>query len=495
MSDITVRFGGAQIVVAAGESTGLADAYAAAAAESLEQAQQIVAELPATIQPYLDNVNEAVGTIPAIMQPYVDEAQQVVDTINPKLGELSERSGYHSAWTTSAGLLNIGFRSSDSRPIFGNGGDVVGRIEAQEAAVEIVTSARSGIALAGRLANGQLPWLVDSWGRFWANGHNVAAELNWLLANGGGGGSPALSTDLVVIGDSIAAPGSGVGPDIAGLFPGRTTYGNGIGGEDPVQIFQRQGGVPTTGVVAGGSIPASGAVAVTGLNLLNGSADRSIAAEVIPTSGPAIAGTLSYVTATGVYSFTRTTPGSAAAVPNPAVIVVKSGLSGESIDVMRAAIQIWIAGRNDLGDGAGDPIDDAFDVQKIMGYLSLATAFTTTKRNVVSGVVNGATDKLTGDGGTRTTALSSWTYLKNCQRINAAYRAVYGHQFVDIMALAEAAGLTETYTVNGETFQVMLRSFTDNTVPGDGDGLHPGNLMGKQFMAKAIRDHILSKGY
>lgn len=300
-----------------------------------------------------------------------------------------------------------------------------------------------------------------------------------------------LSTDVAIFGDSIGAPGSGIGTFLAALLLGRTTFQNSIGGQRSTDIFQRQGGKPTTGIVADNAIPASGPVAVTGINLLNGTGNQTIAVEVIGTSGQVVAGTLAFTASGTAYTFTRSAAGSAIGVSNPAIFVVKSGLGGAvPIATLRAATQVWVAGRNDAGKSAANVPEGAFNMKTLLSYMSLAMASTTNKRVAICGVTNGQVDKMAADGGTSylTTPQSSWDRFKQVEWMNKAYRGTYPDRFIDWMAIHEAEGLTEPYTVNGETFQVIKMEATM-------DGLHPDDTIGKPLRAQAVKDFLIAKGW
>ncbi len=140
------------------------------------------------------------GAIETLLGKQVMAAQAAADeakTASVKFETISDRSGYAGGWQTASGLLGLGFRSSDMRPIFGNGGDIVSRVETTEAALEngkvgiaaaaagltIAGATRSGIAFGGLLPTGQMPFHVDNIkGRFYANGRYVAGELDAIGA-------------------------------------------------------------------------------------------------------------------------------------------------------------------------------------------------------------------------------------------------------------------------------------------------------------------------
>ena len=157
----------------------------------------------------------------------------------------------------------------------------------------------------------------------------LAFPVIFLVACGVGGNSgtttpPAPQPDIVAWGDSLTAGGEGnintgdYPDDLAKLLT-RTVHNEGVGGDSSTQIGVRQGAIATTATVAGGSIPASGSVAVT----------FPTGYEPVTSLGPqaGTTGTLLGVHGTVTYTpsgllFARDTTGSAVAAPNPAPFVV-----------------------------------------------------------------------------------------------------------------------------------------------------------------------------
>jgi hypothetical protein len=285
-----------------------------------------------------------------------------------------------------------------------------------------------------------------------------------------------VSRDIVVFGHSVAAAGSGIGPTLAALFPDRNVYTEGIGGQDGLPVFQRQGSQPVSGTFSGNAIPATGEVAVTDIVLLNGSGTRSIKVEVETSGGDWIHGTLAFKTGS-VYGFTRTVGGSVESVPNPATVRVLTGLSGVELSEFDKMIQVWLPFRNDVADGVGDPIDGAFNPQTQMTYLAAAMERVSTNRVVILGDINGAADGTSG------------TKLRGVERSNKAVKAVYPENFIDVIELCDAYGLTEITTADdGRDYIKITSDFSS-------DGLHPSDEVGKPVMAQAAKDHIISKGW
>lgn len=116
--------------------------------------------------------------------------------------------------------------------------------------------------------------------------------------------------NIVCWGDSLTA-GAGTVPGGAESYPtrlatllGRTVSNLGIGGQNANQIIARQGGRCALATISGNEVPASGGVTVTFGSTVPIALDGSIAG-----SFAGVPGTL--VLSSGVYTFTRTTAGSA----------------------------------------------------------------------------------------------------------------------------------------------------------------------------------------
>lgn len=138
----------------------------------------------------------------------------------------------------------------------------------------------------------------------------------------GGGGGVALSDKLA---ERFSIPG----------------YNGGVGGQWSTNIAARQGGRPALLTVSGGSIPASGSIAVTASNM------------VIPASFSA-AGTLQGISGTlsisgGAYIFTRSASGSVTSVAANTPFIPTIGAQHRA-----SATLIW-AGKNDITSGGSMP--------------------------------------------------------------------------------------------------------------------------------------------
>lgn len=137
--------------------------------------------------------------------------------------------------------------------------------------------------------------------------------------------------DIVCWGDSMTAGAGGGGttyPGVLATLTGRTVHNAGVGGETSVSICARSGATPYICNVSGGVIPASGGVTIT-FEPINGQVPapllQNIAQETprMPGSLAGVPGTISYSGPTpindgsGVYTFTRTTAGSAVTADRP----------------------------------------------------------------------------------------------------------------------------------------------------------------------------------
>lgn len=162
---------------------------------------------------------------------------------------------------------------------------------------------------------------------------------------------------LAALGSSLDAPGLVAGPGIAAWGDSMTAdapnqwigftadalglpyYGGGVSGQTAPDIAARQGGARARVQITGGTIPASGRVAVTlpGTNFMQAYPSTALRYEGT-LAGAGVAGTLDN-TDGGIW-FTRTTPGPAVTLTDADVWVPADGAT------RRDWIQVFWAGRN-----------------------------------------------------------------------------------------------------------------------------------------------------
>jgi len=293
------------------------------------------------------------------------------------------------------------------------------------------------------------------------------------------------TTDLVLYGDSMTAPGSGYGDALAALYPGRVTINQGQGGARTAGICLRFGVPGLTLAVAGNAIPTSGSVSCTPNNgLLPGTGTNAIRVSVGGVECDLAA-------VSGAYSLTPVVyPSSPVALANPAPAVALSARASGStsaslaprLTAMQQGVFIIRAGRNDVDKSDYSQSDTlAWIVAAVDAVKSRAKAV------LVLGVTNGPIDLPESMGGSKATEAASDLVLSNIAALNAALASTFGPRYLDPLANHVALGGATSRTVNGNTYQVLNSTFIS-------DGIHE-NSTGWANTAALVQSAINSKGY
>lgn len=291
---------------------------------------------------------------------------------------------------------------------------------------------------------------------------------------------------ITALGDSLTAGagsnGSGANqgpyPRQLGALNGRAITNMGVGGQGSPAIVARQGGDTALLTVDGNTIPASGAVAVTGrsIQLLTNQGVQSIAGTL-----NGIEGTLARIADPSLnnYTFTRTAAGAARYCAPDTPFVPKLG-----VDRQDDTWLIWI-GRND-GTGNFATVTEP--------KVAAAVAYLQHERFLVLGVinktydwVNSAATNYYGTEGPGTAAYNQIVAYNNRQA------ARYGSHFLDIRRLLidrglQVAGLPPTAD--------DLADIAQDCIPRTllSDGLHFVNS-GYQAIAFFVNERLTAKGY
>ncbi|SDA21605.1 hypothetical protein [Sphingomonas sp. NFR15] len=322
----------------------------------------------------------------------------------------------------------------------------------------------------------------------YTNDADGAAKRMWRPLLGGAAWPVAPSALIVVDGDSIGENGnSGFTPALIAQVQGRTIQTESIGGQKSDQIARRNGAVAiTTAVFAGGQVPAAGAVAVTGIDFLQSSSNRSVLVDALGSDGSVVQGILAFTANGSTYAFTRSVGGAAMNVPaGGATLVVRSGLSQVyPIEELKIATHVYQAGRNDVGK-PGYSEDATFANIAAMVDNNMPIA----KRWLANGIIPGLVDLPISQGGTRTDDAASLVVLQQIQSLNIRLAAFAGSRFVDMLAAIKLAGLTSQYTVGGQVFDIPNTDFSG------ADGLHPVLPAAKAAMAAAVVAKMNQKGW
>ncbi|MER9875559.1 hypothetical protein [Mesorhizobium sp. M0195] len=317
----------------------------------------------------------------------------------------------------------------------------------------------------------------------------------------GGEENRVIGTSLIVpVGNSLSTSGGlGYYTGLLALRPNASFHLEAVSGQRSDDMAYRLGATPFSGSVAGASIPASGAVVITGL-------ETSIFRLWQGATGAlrvSIAGVPGNLALTGygtvpVYTFTRDTAGSIVAVSNPVVITPTSGVLVGSTDasaamalkdVLSGICILWLT-YNDIEPGfslATSMANIAAIVNKVRplvkkmlivcDHIGLARLTDATAR------ANGCP---AGIGRAGTEAISK-QWIEASQALTAATLAAYPGECLDLHAALIADGYTQNVTVLGVVYPLVTLAIL-------GDGVHPTTALGKTVEAGHINDSLLARG-
>lgn len=304
-------------------------------------------------------------------------------------------------------------------------------------------------------------------------------------------------SDFVIYGDSLSIPGgsSGFSQAFAALYPTRTTYIQGVSGQQSWDIAARVG-MGVTCSVAGGVIPTSGSVTLSGWSGpttvygVLGSANAGIYAANARLYG--VAGVLS-VDATNTHTFT---PSSYPAATRPVPTACPLQITGQTVygttdtsssltlDEQNSAIAILWLGRNDFRYAG---YSQAATLENIAAaYAQLKNVH---RHVLVLGTINGEYD-LTAARSPTVGGSPSDAETQRRLDANAALRVAlaqtYGDNYLGMQEALEVAGYAGSWTISGTTYQIL-----NNTLLPD--GAHPtGN---QSIIAGIVQSRITAKGW
>ncbi len=307
----------------------------------------------------------------------------------------------------------------------------------------------------------------------------------------------AHQSDFVIYGDSLSIPGGGTGfsQAFAALYPSRTTYIQGVSGQQSWDIAARVGRGVTCSV-SGGVIPTSGSVTLTGWSGATtvygvlGSAAAGIYAANARLYG--VEGVLS-VDATNTHTFT---PSSYPAAPIPVPTACPLQVTGQTVygttdtsssltlDEQNSAIAILWLGRNDFRYAG---YSQAATLENIAAaYAQLKNVH---RHVLVLGTINGEYD-LTAARSPTVGGSPSDAETQRRLDANAALRVAlaqtYGYNYLGMQEALEVMGYANSWTINGTTYQIL-----NNTLLPD--GVHPnGN---QSIIAGIVQSRITAKGW
>ncbi|WP_073052096.1 hypothetical protein [Kaistia soli] len=307
-----------------------------------------------------------------------------------------------------------------------------------------------GVLLGGFTAEGKFRAVLD--------------EQSVFPAGIGGGSAITMPTkSLSMWGDSITA--NMTGSAIAALI-GQTFNNMGRGGQRSGEIAARQGSKPLLVTPTGNTIPASGSVVLTAISddvLFNAGTWPSNIAVVLQ----GVEGSLTAVSGgvggnpvgSGVYTFTRTSPGSAVACPPNSVMTVSNAAlyRGDTI-------YLWV-GHNNAGQAAV-----ITDLERMVRYLT-----PTIQRVRILTLIN--------DGG-------------SAQATNKAIKARFpAHMVFDIRQYLMDFGLSDCgMTADSADLAAIAAGNIPPQLRG-GDSIHPSSTCNTLCIEPAIARDYLNQGW
>jgi len=389
----------------------------------------------------------------------------------------ANRSLYWGGFVSKSGMVGVAFRKSDGHPIFADGRDVLSEVAGLRETVQVVSAPRAGVLMGFKTPAGRLLGHFDAHtGEWMTGGRSALAEVDKTNARvkvvEAALGNPLADfpvKDWACWGDSLTAAGSsGNWPSKLATALGVDIYNGGWGGQAFRQIAARNGASPCLMTVVGGSIPASGAVAVT-TNLYYPASN-----------GGSVSGTLSGVpgsytrAADGLSAtFTRTTAGSAVASPANAVFAPLYG------STMRDRHVVLWCGANSVYYEA-DQYDIIASIRPMIDYLTPRV-----KRVIVMEIPPSAA---------RTLPAAPGSEREKLDKFNVMLKAAFPEYFLDIaswlrtQAAATAAGIVFTaQDLTDISNGVTPTSFTS-------DGLH-FNDAGGTAIAYRVQQEAITRGW
>jgi hypothetical protein len=396
--------------------------------------------------------------------------------------------GKFLASTATIGTLNVetiitSSLTGDTNAVQSSAGDVF-TVETSSSSFHIYRYALSGgrtqLTTTGQNYNISLTAEATQRLTFFSTGRFTSGALEVMSLDGTRRALVIPTRDIVVWGDSMTAYLQQDG-NLPALLPGRTISFRGVGSQTSVQIAARQGGIVATGTIAGNTIPASGAVSVSGLypspvTQLGGNSTFIVTA----TNGTEINGTLAWNG--GSPTFTRATAGSAVAVPDPASFVPSFGptINGILYSFNEQTALLW-SGRNGVGGSFGETDVSVYNAM-------IANIRNVHKRYLILSIFNASGE------GTGTTAYSTIIARNN------AIQAAFPSNYYDLRT-AFVAGAKAWLQTNYNSYFTSNWGASDTDIANDIppaamrlDGIHL-NSYGSLYASSLINSQITSRGW
>lgn len=320
-----------------------------------------------------------------------------------------------------------------------------------------------------------MPLSFDKYGRLIAIPHpSFAKQVTALAGISVDLSSFVSSDDIVLYGDSLTAPGSGYGDLLSLELGGRSVANRGSGGQDTLNIVQRQGGAPIT--VAAFTMPASGSVTVT---LTNGDPFYSKGGTYIAKIND-IAVAVAPTATQNQWTMTRTNAGEAISVGEGSIIILDEQ---ESFRNKTLILQ--------PGPNFGAPTT-APTRQQMRPYLELtANAIAHLKPKIKKFLVIG--DYTPAVSSKDKSKLRDHVVLFNqmLKELVGEAHFIDWHSYGSKQAIYDGVALGLISSVTAQDIGDMDAGFVPNSLTSD--GIH-ANAAFKTLQAKFIAMHIKAKG-
>lgn len=239
-----------------------------------------------------------------------------------------------------------------------------------------------------------------------ATGVSIGGAAITATADGTVSGNATL---IVETGNDIAAWGDSLTPryvaQLRTLYPTRSVFNGGVGGQKSTQIAARQGGVVPLLTIAGDVIPASGSVVVTGQTAYVHNAQGP--GGVLGTLG-GVHGSFNYDNIS-TYTFTRSSPGLDTSIAPGTPFIVDTFNRNTWINT------IWSGNNN-----PGEPLVVKADIAAMVAFLSSAN-----RRFVVLSTINGDFGVWTRIGG------GGYNFVT---QLNNDLSVLYPQNYIDVRA-------------------------------------------------------------
>lgn len=307
----------------------------------------------------------------------------------------------------------------------------------------------------------------------WRNELNTGLTppwYGWHRVDAGAALPAPLNTDLItLLGDSQSDPAVvGNWPSVAGPLIAQTFINQARSGDDSNAVGIRAGWVKPLVTVAGGVIPASGAVTVTTAEQLQLRDNRVLVAGSIA----GVVGSFRHDSG-GSFTFTRAEPGAAVSVSGPTRFE-------SAFTTAASVIVVWMGG-NDFNQGSTGTSSSIAD--HIVGNYRAAVEWGAKKGQTV--LVAGVTNRRDGDD-------ASFAQVMD---VNNRLRALYPDRFLNVQgylsqhALADA-GVTPT--------QADQDAMARGAIPPSlflADGVHLTTTAYQALGSKRIAPWLVASGY